>query len=467
MDSTFSTDQVKENKMGTQPVLKLIITMSLPAMFSMLVQALYNIVDSYFVSMISENALTAVSLAFPIQTLLIAFAVGTAVGINSLVSRRLGEKKNEEADSAATHGLLLGVGNWVIFAVIGLLFSNLFFRSFTDINEIVSMGTDYMSIVCIFSFGVFIEVNIEKTLQATGNMIFPMVFQLIGAITNIILDPLFIFGVDWLGLPAMGVAGAAIATVIGQILSMIVALFVILVGKHEVKISFRHFRPQWKTIKNIYAVGLPSIIMQAISSVMTIGMNAILISFTETAVAVFGVYFKLQSFIFMPVFGLTHGVMPIMGYNFGARKKKRLLLALKLGCIIALCIMAIGTLIFWICPDLLLSIFQASPTMLEIGCPALRIISICFIPAALGILFSTLFQSIGSGISSLIISLLRQLVVLLPAAFLLSNLGLNAVWFAFPLAEVFSLAASILIFTHLNKKMIQPMPEGKSPVSIN
>lgn len=454
-----STEQLKENKMGTQPIMRLIITMSLPAMFSMLVQALYNIVDSYFVSIISENALTAVSLAFPIQTLLIALAVGTGVGINSLVARRLGERKKEDADSAATHGIILGVINWTIFAIIGLFFSRVFFQAFTDIDEIISMGTDYMSVVCIFSFGVFIEINIEKTLQATGNMFYPMVFQLVGAITNIILDPIFIFGVETIGLPAMGVTGAAIATVIGQIISMVVAIFVILFKEHEVQIDFRHFRIKWETIKNIYIVGLPSIIMQAIGSVMTIGMNAILISFNETAVAVFGVYFKLQSFVFMPVFGLTQGIMPIIGYNYGAHKKKRLLLALKLGCFIALGIMAIGTLIFWLFPDSLLSIFQASPTMLQIGRQALRLISLCFIPAALGILFSTLFQAIGSGVSSLVISLLRQLIVLLPAAFLLSKISLDAVWFAFPLAEIFSLAASILIFLHLNKKMIQPIQE--------
>lgn len=305
-----------ENKMGRDPVLKLIISMSLPAMFSMLVQALYNIVDSYFVSQVSENALTAVSLAFPIQMLMVSVAVGTSIGINSFISRKLGERRQELADSAAAHGILLAVFSWFIFALVGIFGSRFFFQSFTDIAEIVEMGTQYIGICCICSFGVFVEVNLEKTLQATGNMIYPMLFQLVGAVTNIILDPIFIFG--WLGLPAMGVSGAAIATVLGQIVSMLFAIYIVKAKDHDITIRFKGFKFDWGIVKSIYAVGFPSIIMQSIGSVMNVAMNAILISFTETAVAVFGVYYKLQSFIFMPVFGLTHGVMPIMGYNFGA-----------------------------------------------------------------------------------------------------------------------------------------------------
>ena len=450
---------IRQNKMGTAPMLPLIISMSVPAMFSMLVQALYNIVDSYFVSLVSEDALTAVSLAFPIQTLLIALGVGTSIGLNSLVSRRLGEGNRKEADNAATHGLILGVLNWVIFLVLGLFFSRTFFSSFTSDAAIVDMGTDYMSVVCIFSFGVFLEVNVEKTLQATGNMIMPMVFQLTGALTNIILDPAFIFGF-WI-IPAMGVKGAAVATVIGQILSMIVALLVLFFGKHEVKISFRGFRLRWKTIRDIYAVGIPSIIMQSISSVMTMGMNAILLGFDSsvntTAVAFFGIYFKVQSFVFMPVFGLTHGVMPIMGYNYGARNKKRLTSALLIGGVIALCIMVVGLILFWVFPQQILGIFQASETMLKIGEPALRIISLCFPAAALGIIASTLFQAVGSGISSLVISLLRQLIILLPSAYFLSFISLEAVWYSFPIAEVFSLLASLLIMGHIYRKRIRPM----------
>lgn len=448
---------VKENKMGTRPMFPLIVSMALPTMFSMLVQALYNVVDSYFVAQVSEDSLTAVSLVFPVQTLLIAFAVGTGVGINSLVARRLGEKRQEEADNAATHGLLLGVCNWILFALVGIFGSRPFFAAFTSDAALFQMGVDYMSIVCIFSFGVFIEVNIEKMLQATGNMIYPMIFQLIGAIVNIILDPIFIFG--YLGLPAMGVAGAAIATVIGQILSMITAIIVLFTQEHDVKVQLHGFRFHWKTVKNIYVVGAPSIVMQAIGSVMTMGMNAILITFGNTAVAFFGVYFKLQSFVFMPVFGLTQGVMPIMGYNFGARNKRRLLSALRICCIIAVAIMAAGLIVFQLIPARLLSIFNASENMLAIGVPALRTISLCFIPAALGIAFSTLFQAVGSGISSLIVSLLRQLILLLPCAYFLSRISLDAVWFAFPLAEIFSFAASMIMAYRIYRLQIKNMPD--------
>lgn len=447
-------EKVAENKMGTQPMLRLIISMSLPAMFSMLVQALYNVVDSYFVAQINENALTAVSLAFPIQTLLIALSGGTGIGINSLVSRRLGEGRKGEASSAATHGLLLGVFNWVIFLIFGLFFSRMFFESFTSTQEVVEMGTQYMSIVCIFSFGIFIEMNMEKVLQATGNMIYPMLFQLTGAVANIILDPIFIFG--YLGVPAMGITGAAVATVIGQILAMLFASFIIFRKEHEVDITFRKFRLNWRVIKEIYIVGFPSIVMQAIGSVMVMGLNAILMTFSETAVAVLGVYYKLQSFVFMPVFGLTAGVMPIMGYNFGAKKKARLMSCLKIGCIIALAIMMLGTVLFWIIPDQLLLIFNASSDMLGIGVPALETISLCFIPAAMGIMFSTIFQAVGKGAYSLVISVLRQLVVILPVAFFMAQTDvLVNVWYAFPIAEVFSFVASIWLFYLLYKKVIK------------
>jgi putative MATE family efflux protein len=442
-----------ENKMGTEPVFKLVVTMAVPAMFSMLVGALYNIVDSYFVAKINENALTAVSLAFPIQLLLVAVGVGTAVGINSLVSRRLGEGRKEEANSAATHGILLGIVNWVLFAIFGLFFSRMYFQAFTDSPEIVEMGTKYLSIVCILSLGVFVEINIEKTLQATGNMIYPMISQLIGGVTNIVVNPILVFGM--FGAPNMGITGSATATVIGQTLAMLFAMFIIFKKDHAVKIDFHGFKLNWETVKNIYIVGFPSIIMQAIGSVMVMGMNRILISFNDTAVAVFGVYFKLQSFIFMPVFGLNQGVMPIMGYNFGARKRQRLLSAVKIGSIIALCIMAVGTLMFWLFTDKLLSIFNASQQMLDIGVPALRTISLCFIPASLGIMFSTTFQAVGDGFKSLLISVLRQLVVLLPVAYLLSKISLPAVWYAFPIAEIFSFAASIFLYMQLYRKKLK------------
>lgn len=439
------------NKMGTAPMLPLIISMSLPAMFSMLVQALYNIVDSYFVAKISENALTAVSLVFPVQNLLIALGVGTAVGINSLVARRLGEGKREEADSAATHGMILGLINWIVFVIIGLFASKPFLQAFTHSPEVVQMGTQYMQIVCILSFGVFVEINTEKTLQATGNMIYPMVFQLIGALTNLILNPIFIFGLN------MGIAGSAIATITGQILAMVVSTTVILRKKHEITISFKGFKLNPGIVKNIYIVGFPAIIMQSISSLMMVGMNAILMAFTETAVAVFGVYFKLQSFIFMPVFGLMQGIMPIMGFNFGARNRARLMSALKIGAIGAVCIMAVGTILFWTMTERLLTIFSASPTMIEIGVPALKTISLCFVPAALGIMLSTLFQAVGNGVGSLIVSVMRQLVVILPVAYFLSQFGLSHVWYAFPIAEGVSLLTSLVIFWFLNQRVFKKL----------
>jgi len=429
---------------------KLIMSMSLPAMFSMIIQALYNIVDSIFVAQINENALTAVSLAYPVQMLIISVAVGTGVGLNSLVSRRLGEGKQEEADSAASHGLFLGIATWVIFALLGLFLTDTFFHMFTDDPEIFAMGTQYLSCVLIFSVGVFVELNLEKTLQATGNMIYPMLFMLVGTVTNIILDPLFIFGIGFF--PKLGVLGAAVATVIGQIFSMIFSIYVMFRKEHDVHIHFRHFRFNLDTIKNIYAVGFPSIIMQSISSVMIFFMNGILIAFSNSAVSVLGVYYKLQSFVFMPVFGLTHGVMPIIGFNYGAKKKKRMLSALKYGCLIAFVIMLAGTALFWILPKQLLQMFNAGDAMLSIGVPALRTISICFIPATIGIMFTTLFQAVGKGIRSLFISVLRQLVVLLPAAYLLSFAGLSYVWYAFPIAEVVALAAAILLYVGLVKK---------------
>lgn len=451
--------QELENKMGTRPVSGLIFSMSFPAMLSMLVQALYNVVDSYFVAKISENALTAVSLVFPVQALQIALAVGTGVGLNSLISRRLGENCRKEADSAATHGILLGVLNWVVFAVLGVLLSHPFLSLFTGVDEIIAMGTQYMSIVCTVSIGAFVEINIEKILQATGNMIYPMFGQLIGAVANIILDPIFIFGLA--GAPKMGVAGAAVATVLGQILSMCFSLFIVFTKDHEVKIDFRGFRPDPGVIRNIYSVGFPAIVMQAIGSVMVVGMNAILIAFTSTAVAVFGIYFKLESFVFMPVFGLTQGLMPIIGYNFGARKRERLLKAVQVGGVAALCIMGAGTVLFWTATEPLLAIFEASPKMLEIGVPALRIISVCFLPAALGILFSTVFQAVGHGVSSLIVSALRQLVVLLPCAFLLARAGLEAVWYALPIAEFAALAVSVVIFLRLYRSTLKNLSDER------
>ena len=442
-----------ENKMGTAPMLPLLLSMGLPAMCSMLVQAFYNVVDSYFVAKLGINALTAVSLAFPVQNLMIAVAVGTGVGINSLISRRLGEGRHEEANQAATHGLLLGLISGLAVALCGVIGTDLFFKAFTDIPEVHQMGCDYVYVVTIFSFGMFMQVNMEKTLQSTGNMIIPMFSQLIGAIINIVLDPIMIFGL--LGFPAMGVKGAAVATVTGQIIGMLFVVIVGLVCDHAVNISLRGFRWNGRIVRDIYAVGFPSIIMQSIGSAMVMGMNAILTGLNDAAVAVFGIYFKLQSFVFMPVFGMTQGMMPIIGYNYGARNKHRMMSALKIGSIIALVIMAAGTVLFRLAPEALLAIFDADAAMLEVGVPALSTISLCFVPAALGIAFSTLFQAVGMGAKSLFISLLRQLILILPMAYFLSKLGISAVWYAFPLAETISFIASLLIFVSLYRKHIK------------
>lgn len=445
-------EQIQENKMGTQPILPLILKMSIPAMFSMLVQSLYNVVDSYFVAKISEQALTAVSLANPAQTLMISFAVGTGVGVNSLVSRRLGQHNQKEADAAATHGVILAVLTWLVFLLLGLFASGPFISSTTTNPEIAKLGTQYLTIVLAASVGCFVEIAFEKTLQATGNMIWPMIFQLTGAVINIIFDPILIFGL--LGFPAMGVIGAAVATVFGQIMSMILSIVVMFVGEHKVTVSLRGFRFSGRIVRDIYAVGIPSILMQSISAILNGVMNQILISFNETAVAVYGIYFKVQSFIYMPVFGLTHGVMPIMGYNFGAAKRKRLLSALFWGCVIATLIMVVGVVIFAAFPQVVLGIFNASDHMMEMGVPAFRTIAICFIPSAFGIMFSTLFQAIGKGSSSLIISVLRQLVLIIPAALILSQFGLMYVWFAFPIAEGISLIFSILLYLRAKHTLI-------------
>ena len=437
-----STPKHHHNKMGTEPIGKLLLSMSLPAMFSMLIQALYNIVDSIYVAQIGEHALTAVSLAFPVQNLMIAVSVGTGVGLNSLIARRLGERREQEASAAATHGVLISLAESLLFLLFGLFFCRMFFSAFTSDSTVIQMGVDYTSIVTIFSFGSFIQINLEKTLQATGNMFYPMVFQLIGAITNIILDPIFIFG--WFGLPAMGVTGAAIATVAGQILAMLYAVYVMVRKEHAVHITFKGFHFSGAIVRDIFQVGFPSIIMQSIGSVMIMALNNILIVFSQAAVAVLGVYFKLQSFVFMPVFGLGAGALPIMGFNYGARNKKRLMHTLQLTCAIAFGIMLVGLLIM----------FNASADMMDIGISALRTISLCFPAAGLGIAFSNFFQAIGEGKNSLLISVLRQLVILLPCAWIISRIGtLNQVWLAFPIAEVFSFFVSLLLtrITYNNK----------------
>ncbi len=446
------------NKMGTMPIGKLMMSMSLPAMFSMIINALYNIIDSIFVGMVGESALTAVTLIFPMQMLMISVGVGTGVGLNSLISRRLGEQNFKEANMAASHGIFLSLVNWAVFALFGLLFSEFFVRLFSDNPQIIEDATKFCYIITVFSLFMMIQINAEKIMQATGNMVLPMIANLTGAIINIVLNPILILGL--LGAPALGVAGSATATIIGQFTSMVISLSFLFGKKHDIKISIRGFRVNWGVIKNIYGVGLPSIVMQSIGSVMLLGLNAILIQFSDAAVAVLGIYFRLQSFVYMPVFGLTQGALPIFGYNYGAKNKDRLLQAFKMALKIALIIMTAGLILFQTLPVPMLKMFSASPEMIHIGVRALRIISTCFIFSAVGIMVSTLFQAIGHGTLSLYVSLLRQIVLILPLAWLLSRFaGLDFVWLAFPLAELFALAASAFLFRYIYKKEIRHLAD--------
>lgn len=443
----------QENKMGVMPVNKLLISMSLPMMASMLVQALYNIVDGIFVAQISESALTAVSLAFPIQTLMIAVAGGTTVGINALVSRGLGEKNFERVNKVATNGIFVVYVCYLVFLLVGLFGSKVFYMSQVQNPEIVEYGVTYMMICCCMSFGIFTQFVFEKLLQSTGKTFYTMITQGIGAIINIILDPILIFG--YFGLPKMGVAGAAIATVIGQIVAGVIAIILNLKKNHEIKLSFKGFSPSLEIIKQIYVIGLPSIIMQAIGSVMVYGMNLILVAFTETATAVFGVYYKLQSFIFMPVFGLNNGMVPIVAYNYGAGKKERVLKVMKLSITYAVSIMIIGFLAMQIFPEPMLYLFDANEHMLSIGVPALRIISISFIFAGFCIVVGSVFQALGHANYSMIVSIARQLIVLLPVAYALSKLGeVNLVWWSFPIAEIMSVIMTTLFLVRIYKKVI-------------
>lgn len=449
----------KENKMGVMPVNKLLMNMSLPMMISMLVQALYNVVDSIFVSRIDENALTAVSMAFPIQSLMIALGAGTGVGVNALLSRSLGEKDYDRVNKAAGNGIFLAGINYLVFLLVGILVTTPFYLSQTKDAQILSYGQQYLTIICCCSFGMYGQFIFERLLQSTGRTFYTMITQSIGAIINIILDPIFIFG--YLGVPKMGVAGAAIATVIGQIVAGTIALVINIKKNDEIQLKVKGFRPDGKTIARIYEVGIPSIIMQAIGSVMTYGMNRILIVFSSTAVAVFGVYFKLQSFIFMPVFGLNNGMVPIIAYNYGAGKKDRLIKTLKLSIIYAVGLMLLGVIIFQLFPAPLFALFDASETMLAIGIPALRIISLSFIFAGFCIVCGSLFQALGNGVYSMVVSIARQLLVLLPVAYLLSLSGkVEAVWWAFPVAEIVSLSLTVFFMFRINRKVISRIGES-------
>lgn len=449
-----------ENKMGVMPVNKLLLSMAVPMMISMLVQALYNVVDSVFVSRISENALTAVSLAFPMQNLLISFAVGFGVGINALMSRALGEKDPAHASRIAVSGMVLEAGSYVLFLIIGLFFTETFMRAqisaevpAEDAAEIIAHGVSYLRIVLIFSFGVFAEITYERILQSTGRTTLSMITQLIGAILNIIFDPILIFG--YLGFPKMGIAGAAVATVGGQIVAAIVAFFINKHWNHE--ISLAGARPAKVSMLAISKISIPSIVMSSISSVMTFFMNLILTTFTATAAAVFGVYFKLQSFVFMPVFGLNNGTVPIVAYNFGARKGDRMKKTIKYSICAAVGIMIVGMLLFQSIPDKLLRLFDASDEMLRIGVPALRIISLAFPLAGFGIGASSVFQALGYSVYSMIVSLIRQLVVLIPCAYVIGRVtgDVTGVWWAFFIAELVSLMVSALYLRRVNRNVIR------------
>ena len=454
------SEVMRENKMGTMPVGRLLFSMSLPMVLSMLIQALYNVVDSIFVAQLSENALTAVSLAFPFQNLMIAGAVGTSVGVNALLSRSLGEKNYDAANRAAENGVFLAVATCLVFMTLGTLLVRPFFTLQTTSDaasaEIVELGVTYMSICTLLSCGIFLEIMLERLLQSTGRTFYTMITQGIGAVINIVLDPILIFGL--LGFPKMGVAGAAVATATGQILAAGLALLFNLMFNHDISPDFRHFRPNGAIIARNYKVGLPSIVMNSISSVMTFGLNKILYAFSSTATAVLGIYFKFQSFVFMPIFGLNNGMVPIVAYNYGARKRKRLMDTVRLSIFTAVGIMLIGLVVIQFLAPQILLLFNASEDMLGIGVPALKTVSLSFMFAGFSVIASSTFQALGNGLLSMLVSIIRQLVVLLPAAWLLSLSGnVNLVWWAFPIAEVIAVCLCTCFLRHTYLTVIQPL----------
>lgn len=448
----------QENKMGVLPIGRLLTNMAVPMMISMLVQACYNVVDSVFVAQISENALTAVSLAFPFQNLMIAVASGTGVGVNALLSRSLGEKNFALADQTAENGVFLSLLSYLAVLVLSLTLAQPFMAIQIDDPEIISYGVSYLRLVGGLSVGMFAAIMLERLLQSTGRTFYTMITQGLGAVINIVLDPLMIFGIG--PFPEMGVAGAALATVIGQCVGAVLALYYNIRHNPEIHPRLRGFRPNGAVIRRIYAVGVPSILLSSIGSVMTFGMNQILTSFTSTATAVFGIYFKVQSFAFMPIFGLNNGMVPIVSYNLGAQKKKRLVGTVKFAFLLALCIMIAGFLVFQLLPAPILRLFDASDTMLSIGVPALRIISISFLLASGSIISISTLQALGKGVQSMTISFTRQLIVLLPVAWLLSLRGtLESIWWAFPIAEVVTLALSVFLLAHAYRTLVKPMPD--------
>lgn len=438
--------------MGTEPVHGLLIKMSVPLMLSMFVQSLYNIVDSIFVSRINEDALTAVSLCFPVQAMMISFGIGTAVGMSALLSRFLGAKQYERVNRVAQNGIFLAWCTYGLFVVIGFL-ARPFIAMQTDDARIIEYGGTYLSIVCWLSIMLLLQVTIERLLQSTGKTIYIFFVQGTGAAINIVMDPILIFGL--LGAPRLGVAGAAVATVFGQTVAALLGVYFNLTRNKEIKLSFRGFRPSWTEIKEIYRIGVPSIIMQSVGSAMVFGFNQILVAFSTTAVATFGAYFKLQSFVFMPVFGMNNGVVPLVAYNYGARKRERMERAMAISARYGVGFMLLGTILFWTIPDVLLGLFDASDTMMEIGVVTLRVISACFPLAGYAIMRGSVFQALGKSMYSMNISIVRQLVVLLPVAFFLSRLGkVDLVWYAFPAAELVGLAMSVAYTAKIKREII-------------
>jgi len=446
----------RENIMGTMEISPLLVKLSVPMMISMLVQALYNVVDSVFVSWVSEEALTAVSLAFSLQNMMIAVGVGTGVGVNAMLSKSLGEKNQKRANATAENGIFLSACSFVVFLVIGLTCIKPYFYAQTSDDAIALQGIRYLSVCCIFSLGLFTQTMGEKLLAATGRTQLSMISQLVGAVVNIILDPIFIFG--YCGEALSGTTGAAVATVIGQFCGAGMTLYFNTRKNPDIQLDFKGFRPSAKAIGRIYTVGLPSIAMQCVGSLMTFGMNLILMAFSSTAVAVFGVYFKLQSFVFMPIFGLNNGMVPIISYNYGARRPERVRKTIRLAVCYAEGIMVLGFCIFEFFPGQVLGLFSASQAMLTIGIPAMRIICLHFLLAGTSIVLSSVFQALGNGLFSLIVSVCRQLFVLLPAAWLLAQTGsVNNVWWAFLIAEIVSVLMSLAFYAHINKTIIVPL----------
>lgn len=463
-EENYSNPVVQDNKMGTMPVNKLLRNMAFPMILSMLVQALYNIVDSIYVSRIPvyhDQALAAVGLAFPIQILLMAVANGTAVGVNALLSRALGEKDEKTVRKTAHNGIILFAISAVVFMLIGFFFSEKLIAGQGAEGITLRYGTEYLSVVCIFSFGIFTQVLFERLLQSTGRTLLSMSTQITGAVINIILDPIMIYG--WLGFPRMEVKGAAVATVVGQIVAGCLAVILNLKKNKDIKFSFSDIRPDGKTIGRIYAVGLPSIIMQAIGALMNFLMNGILYSLDELAVSVFTVYYKLQSLFFMPTFGINNGMIPIVAYNYGAGKRKRMIKTIKLSMVYAFVALSLGFLAFEFIPETLLNLFNSEGGSIgELGVPALRIIGTHFLVAWFCIIAGSVFQALGNGIYSMFVSLARQLIVLIPVAYILAKIGgLPLVWWSFPIAEVMSLLVSTFFLIRINRRVISKVPDNE------